>query len=300
MRCASITVTFKPDSALVVNQLRALPDDWLRLVVDNGTSDEEWEPVAQAVIGLPGVVVLRLGANLGLAAAQNRGMQHLAACGSCTHVLLLDQDSEPLPGSANALADAYSDLVACGHPVGAVGPLLRDPISGVQHGFHRVVGWYWARISPIGGAPVLCGCLNGSGTFMELNIALSLGGMDEGLFIDHVDTDWSFRLLASGHRLYGVPSSVFLHRMGDRTTRLWLFGWRVWPVRSPQRHRYLFRNALLLLRRPYVPRIWKVWAVVKLGFTIGVFALSGPQRVVQVGNMLAGILDGVRGRSGML
>lgn len=300
MRCASITVTFNPDPALVVTQLRALPDDWLRLVVDNGTSDDEWAFIELAIANLPGVEVLRLGANLGLAAAQNRGMQYLAAVGNCTHVLLLDQDSEPLPGSANALADAHSVLMASGHPVGAVGPSLRDPLSGVQHGFHRIVGWRWARIVPVDGAPVPCESLNGSGTFMALNLALSLGGMDEGLFIDHVDTDWSFRLLASGHRLYGVPEASFLHRMGDRTTRLWLFGWRVWPVRSPQRHRYLFRNAVLLLQRSYVPRIWKTWAVVKLGLTIAVFALAGPQRLEQVGNMMAGAWDGLLGRSGAL
>ncbi len=300
MRCASITVTFHPDPALVLSQLRALPDDWLRLVVDNGTSDDEWTFIELAVANFPGVEVLRLGANLGLATAQNCGMEYLAARGNCTHVLLLDQDSEPLPGSANALADAHTVLVESGYPVGAVGPLLRDPVSGVQHGFHRVVGWRWARVIPVDGAPVSCECLNGSGTFMALDLALSLGGMDEGLFIDHVDTDWSFRLLASGHRLYGVPEASFLHRMGDRTTRLWMFGWRVWPVRSPHRHRYLFRNAVLLLRRSHVPCIWKAWAIVKLGLTAVVFALAGPQRLAQLSNMVAGVRDGVLGRSGAL
>lgn len=300
MRCASITVTFNPDPTLIMSQLRALPDDWLRLVVDNGSSDEDWKIIELAVACLPEVEVLRLGTNQGLAAAQNRGMEYLAARGDCTHVLLLDQDSEPLQGSASALADAYSDLVESGHPVGAVGPTLRDPVSGVQHGFHQIVGWRWARVNPIHGGPIPCECLNGSGTFMALNLALSLGGMDEGLFIDHVDTDWSFRLLASGHRLFGVPQASFLHRMGDRTTRLWLFGWRVWPVRSPQRHRYLFRNAVLLLQRSHVPPIWKVWAIVKLGLTMAVFALAGPQRLAQVGNMMAGAWDGLLGRSGAL
>jgi rhamnosyltransferase len=300
MLCASITVTFHPAPTLLLRQLQSLPDDWLRLVVDNGTSDKEWEVITVAIADLPNVKVLRLGANLGLAAAQNRGMQYLAAQGHCTNVLLLDQDSEPLLGAVNALANAHSTLVASGYPVGAVGPLLCDPTSGVQHGFHRVASWYWTRIVPVGGAPVPCESLNGSGTFMALDLALSLGGMDESLFIDHIDTDWSFRLLAAGHQLYGVPSASFLHRMGDRTTRLWLFGWRVWPVRSPHRHRYLFRNAVLLLRRPYVPRIWKVWAVAKLGLTVTVFAFMGPQRVEQVSSMMAGIWDGIRGQSGAL
>lgn len=126
MRYASITVTFNPDPALIMSKLWALPDNWVRLVVDNGTSDDGWRLIEQAVVCLPEIEVLRLGANQGLAAAQNRGLYYLAARGDCTHVLLLDQDSEPLQGSASALADAYSDLMGGGYPLGAIGPTLRD------------------------------------------------------------------------------------------------------------------------------------------------------------------------------
>jgi rhamnosyltransferase len=300
MQCASITVTFHPEAACLLNQLKALPDDWLKLIVDNGTSEEEFAVIQAVIDDVPGLEYLCLSENLGLAAAQNRGMQYLAARSNCSHVLLLDQDTEPLPDSAEKLIEAHSALVSTGQLIGAVGPMLQDPVSGVRHGFHRVWGCYWTRVDPVCGAPVPCECINGSGTFMALDFALSLGGMDEYLFIDHVDTDWSFRMVASGHRLYGVPRAFFLHRMGDRTTRLWFFGWRIWPVRSPHRHRYLFRNAVLLLKRPYVPKIWKVWAVVKLGMTFTVFALAGPQRLAQMSNMMAGVRDGVSGRSGAL
>lgn len=300
MQCASITVTFHPDGQLLAKQLQALPEGWLKVVVDNGTPEQEWRSIGSILGEFSNIEVIRLHSNRGIAAAQNAGMQRLSDLNACTHFLLLDQDTEPLTGAVEGLAAAYSRLKSRGLAVGAVGPCLRDPSTGVEHGFHKVDGWRWVRVSPVGPDPVRCDSLNSSGTFMALDVALALGGMDEGLFIDHVDTDWSFRLMASGLELYGVPSVSFLHCMGDKTTRLWVAGWRVWPVRSAIRHRYLFRNAVLLLGRPYVPRIWKLWAVIKLSLTALVFSLSGPDRLLQVKNMVAGVWDGLFKRSGPL
>lgn len=300
MDCASLTVTFHPDAAPLVSQLLALPPEWPKLLVDNGTHEASWRVVKQAISGIPGVQVIRLGSNRGLAAAQNEGIRLLARRGDVTHVLLLDQDSEPQPQMALELAEAFVGLERSGWRVGAVGPSLVDPVNGVRHGFHCISGWRWMRVSPVGGDPLQCAGLNGSGTFMALEIACTLGGMDDELFIDMVDAEWSFRIVAAGFVLFGVPKSTLLHRMGDRTTRLWLLGWRVWPIRSPLRHRYLFRNTVLLLRRPYVPRVWKFWAAVKLPLTAAIFGLLGPHRIEQLNAMARGVIDGLRGRTGAL
>ena len=182
--------------------------------------------------------------------------------------------------------------------MGAVGPHLLDAVIRASHGFHVIKGWRWSRVNPVPGELVNCATLNGSGTLMSLATALESGGMDEGLFIDLIDADWSFRLKERGFELYGVSDSVFSHRMGDRTTRIWLLGWRTWPVRSPLRHRFLFRNGIILLGRRYVPLVWKVWAIPKLILTAIIFAVSGPDRSAQLKAMLSGLIDGVMGRGG--
>jgi rhamnosyltransferase len=141
---------------------------------------------------------------------------------------------------------------------------------------------------------VPCTNLNGSGTLVPIELFLQLGGLDEALFIDHVDTEWSFRVLAADLGLRGIPAAVFKHRMGQSSVRYWLLGWRIWPSRSPQRHYFLFRNAVLLMRRPYVPRVWKFWAVVKLALTAIMHGLFDRERRAQWRQMRQGVREGLR------
>lgn len=147
---------------------------------------------------------------------------------------------------------------------------------------------------PIGStSPVPCSNLNGSGTLVPITLFQQLGGLDKKLFIDHVDTEWAFRVMAHGYSLWGIPNAVFNHSMGQASVRFWLFGWRVWPVRSPLRHYYLYRNAAMLMKRPYVPLVWKAWAAIKLLLTGTVMAITGPSRCQQIKNMWRGLRQGL-------
>lgn len=170
-----------------------------------------------------------------------------------------------------------------------------DAHTGLQHGFHCMTRWRWLRRFPPATQtePVRLANLNGSGTLIPAHIYRELGGLDDALFIDHVDTEWSFRVLAAGYALYGIPQVGFTHRMGESSVRFWLFGWRVWPSRSPRRHYFLFRNAVILMRRDYVPAVWKAWAVAKLLVTFAVHALFDPGRKEQSREMLRGLREGL-------
>lgn len=298
---ATITVTFNPDLALLDAQLRALPDECVKFIVDNASQPDIFTRISALASQWPNTRILRNDSNIGLAAAINRGVHAAASMPEpATFVLLLDQDSELKPDSASALMQGYSDLESSGRRVGCVGPTLRDPETGLTHGFHQCTRWRWRRTYPAVDSkePVSCANLNGSGTLIRTALFEQLGGLDESLFIDHVDTEWAFRVLHSGYELWGIPSAVIDHRMGQASTRFWWFGWRVWPSRSPQRHYYLFRNAVLLMRRSYVPRVWKCWAVAKLLATalIAMLVLRGCRS--QLSHMLRGVCDAVTTSSG--
>ncbi len=293
---ATVTVTFNPDGGLLRAQLDALPRESLKLVIDNASQAEALQGIQTLVSQTPNARLLRNDRNLGLAAAVNRGVReaHAAAPGT-VYALLLDQDSEPAPGSVEALVTGFKALQASGERVGCVGPTLLDVATGLTHGFHQCTRWRWRRVHPAPGAtvPVPCANLNGSGTLVPVNLFIELGGLEEALFIDHVDTEWAFRVQAHGYSLFGIPQAVFRHRMGDASRRIWLFGWRVWPSRSPRRHYFLFRNALILMRRPYVPAIWKFWGVVKLTLTFVVSASFDHERSAQLCGMYRGICEGL-------
>ena len=293
---ATVTVTFNPDRGLLRAQLDALPRESLKLVVDNASQPEVLRDIERLVALTPNARLVCNDRNLGLAAAVNRGVRAVRdAASAARFVLLLDQDSEPLPGSVEALAIGFEALQASGERVGCVGPTLLDVATGLTHGFHQCTRWRWKRVYPVPGAaePVPCANLNGSGTLVPIDLFLDLGGLEDDLFIDHVDTEWAFRVQGHGYRLFGIPQAVFRHRMGDASQRMWLFGWRVWPVRSPRRHYFLYRNAAILMRRSYVPRVWKVWAIVKLGMTTLVTLMTGPERLAQLRSMTAGLSDAV-------
>ena len=292
---ATVTVTFNPHIAGLEAQLRALPISCIKVIVDNASEPQCWAKIETLSSQFQNVHLLRNEKNLGLAAAVNCGVHALSTLVLRPEfVLLLDQDSEPQPGSIEALLEAFKGLQNAGHKVGCVGPLLADPDTGLTHGFHQSTRWRWTRTYPVAGSPkaVPCANLNGSGTLVSLALFQQLDGLDEALFIDHVDTEWAFRVMAHDYCLWGIPSAVFKHSMGQASGRFWLFGWRGWPVRSPQRHYYLFRNAAILMKRPYVPLVWKAWAVLKLLLTAAVIAMTGPSRSQQIKNMWQGIRKG--------
>ncbi len=297
---ACVTVTYHPDPAVLHSQLRALPAESIKVLVDNGSPKPLLSILGALLADIANLEMISLDENVGLAAATNIGARHVSGLGKSRLLLILDQDSEPCTNSIASLAQAFDSLSEAGVPVGAVGPALVDPATGRRHGFHIVDGLRWSRVDPDEGPPVRCDSLNGSGTLTDLVLFHRLGGLEEALFIDHVDTEWSFRMSASGRHLYGVPAARFIHRMGDSSMRVWLGGWRVWPIRSPRRHRYLFRNALRLWRRPYVPWIWKAWMLPKLLITALVYALTGPSRWSQLKAMCQGVADGMRGIGGRI
>ena len=292
---ATITVTWHPDLAILERQLHSLPEESLKVIVDNASPPQCRSRIRELSERIPRTVILPLEENVGLAAAINRGATLAAESDPPVRfLLLLDQDSIPQANSIAMLYAAFSTLEHNGLKPGAVGPLLRDPDTELTHGFHTMTRWRWRRLYPKPSDPPMpVANLNGSGTFMRLDHFLAMGGLDENLFIDHVDTEFSFRVLAAGQTLWGVPAASFEHRMGERSLRFWFFGTRLWPWRTPRRHRFLFRNAVRLMQRDYVPSVWKGWAMVKLLLTFGVHALFDPQRKEQVSEMLAGVREGL-------
>lgn len=297
---ASVTITYCPAPALLYSQLIALPTELRKVLVDNGSPEEVWTTLVPLLAGIKNLDILRLGENLGLAAGANAGAQYIARTGGARFLLILDQDSVPISDAVQRMVEAFLSLEDVGVPVGAVGPALLDPATGHHHGFHEIRGLWWRRVHPKGDAPIRCDGLNGSGTLTDFALFERLGGLDAALFIDHVDTEWSFRLASNGWLMFGIPDAEFEHRMGDSSMRVWFGRWTVWPIRSPLRHRYLFRNALCLWFRPYVPRIWKIWMVPKLLITALVYSVVGPSRWLQLKAMARGVADGLRGSGGAI
>lgn len=294
-KLAIVTVTYNPDLSILQGQLRQTTYVSLHVLFDNGSEKKlvlELKKIAQE---FPNVLPIFSTTNVGLAAGLNQGIAEAVKHQPETElVLLLDQDTEPEPDGIAKLCESWAELADTTRNLGCIGPRLIDVQTGLQHGFHQIRGWRWVRLYPSQATTeaIPVANLNGSGTLMPINLWRQLGELDEELFIDHVDTEWSFRVLSARFLLYGVPSVSFYHRMGTATIRFWFLGWRLWPYRSAARHHYLFRNTRRLLRRTYVPKVWKVWARLKLTLTLLLHAFADPKRKQQVSAMVRGWLAG--------
>jgi rhamnosyltransferase len=244
---------------------------------------------------LDGVLVLPQPANIGLAAAQNLGVSWARAHGH-THVLLLDQDSVPGPRMVDSLLAGLAELAAQ-HPA-AVGPVFRDPREHRDAPFVRV-GFpmskkVWCSAEQ---APVECDFLISSGALIPLAVLDDVGPMDDALFIDNVDLEWSFRARARGYRLFGVCTAAMEHRLGDARTPI--LGGRVGLVtHSPVRLYFIMRNRVTLYRLPHTPRVWIAQDVPRVLIKFVLFAVCVGPRRRNVRYMLRGLADGVRGRLG--
>ncbi|MCL5807656.1 MAG: glycosyltransferase family 2 protein [Deltaproteobacteria bacterium] len=293
--CA-IVVSFFPDVAALRRLFAAtLPQVDALVIADNGTSDAAFDGFC-AHVESDKVVILKQCRNIGLAAAFNRGIAWARENGF-SHVLLLDQDSEPVPGMVDALIQAFADSPAR-RRIAAVGPRFHDAREDRYAPFVRV-GFPVNRkiFTPGKGGLVDCDFLISSGSLIPLVAIDDIGAMDEGLFIDNVDLEWSFRALAKGYALIGVCTTTMHHRLGQSRRRL-PFGLGQFVVHDPIRLYYIMRNRLLLYHLPHTPAVWIVQDLPRVVFKFLLFTILVCPRRRNVRFMLTGLRDGLLGRSG--
>ncbi len=295
---AAVIVVFNPDRAQLLENLAAVACQAEKLiVVDNGCSDLLHQEICRRY---PTLVWRKADGNLGVAAAQNLGIEEARRRGA-RQVLFLDQDSTVQIGMMAELQRLWSDLQGNGARLGAIGPCYIDPTCGLSAKLERrqVAERRGAMAVKVDGC-VEVDFLIASGSLVSLDALAEVGDMDPGLFIDHVDTDWCHRARALGFRLFGATQARMHHSMGERRKRIWLLRWRNVALHRPFRYYYIFRNSVLLYRRPSTPRGWVLQDTIRLAGLFVVCGLCNRPRLETFTAMLHGLADGLRGRSGPL
>jgi rhamnosyltransferase len=299
--CA-IIVTYHPDQRRLQRVLERVSLQVGKvLVVDNGS-------VAASLPGLRtltdslGAELLEQGVNFGVAVGHNRGIDWAARHGY-RYVLLLDQDSIPAADMVTRLITAHLTLTRGGVRVAAVGADYRRG-GGTHASVFVRFGCLLFRRATVGRGEdrrwVSVDFLISSGSLLALSTVREIGPMEEGLFIDHVDTEWFLRARSLGYVAFGVPGARMEHELGEGASRLWLGRWREVPRYRPERYYYIFRNSLLLYRRQYAPRQWIRNDLVRLmGLSLYLLLLRSPRRL-NARFISRGLRDGWHGRKGPL
>ena len=298
----AVVVTFHPEAERTVALLEAVrPQVGHVVVVDNGSPEPLLAELRVATERL-GCTLVDLGANRGIAAAQNVGIAQARRHGA-RFVLLSDQDSLPAPDMVHRLLEgmqaAHARAATGGRPPAAVGPVTvdeRNAGAALLFSAHRW-GPRRASVPDVDGQLVDATFLIASGSLVSVEALEVVGPMNEGWFIDHVDLEWGLRARAAGFTLYGVTGAHLEHALGDRTQRIPGRARDV-HIHSPQRNYYMARNTVLLVRSGLLPVAWRwgyrAWITKYAAF----YVLAVSPRGRRARFLARGFWDGVRGRTG--
>ncbi|MGY1618329.1 glycosyltransferase family 2 protein [Geodermatophilus sp. SYSU D00691] len=282
-------------AAYVRDCLGSIQDDVARIVVvDNASSPSDRTDLREFASADARVTVVASDVNLGFGAGVNLAVRHLKPEDDDV-VVVLNPDTRVHPGALKKLAEALSsgdlDVVSPTIYTGsddsptvwfAGGHLDLRRGETVHVGLGRPFDPQLSRGSGsfiTGAAPAMCG-----------RTWRSLGGFREDLFLYWEDADLSIRATAATKRLGVVPESIVWHAEGGSggTTG-----------RSVAYYYYMQRNRILVLR----PLVGLRRLLVGTG-GLTVLRLAGRAMKEREGRWrkvvatMAGLLDGVRGRTG--
>jgi GT2 family glycosyltransferase len=241
------------------------------IVVDNASTDGT---AAWVRAEHPEVRLIQLPRNLGPTGARNVGVANALA----PYVVLLDSDTEPLPGALAAIArrfDADPDL-------GAVNALQVDLRT-------QRPWWWWGPH----GYPVeewidrefeTAFKIEEGASGVRRDAYVRVGGFDERFFMLVEGRDLAARIVRAGYRIRYCPEVRFLHcQESNRPTSNAVY-------RSSGRLYYEFRN-----------EIWYTWRYFPVGFALlksagnALTTLRVAARERALGAWVRGYLDGLRG-----
>lgn len=236
------------------------------ILIDNGSSDDS---VAHAESF--GARVLRMGRNLGFAAAVNRGIE----AASAEWVVILNNDVTLDPGWLACLLDqaiAANATFATGKTLNASDPSILDgtynEISrgacALQCGAGKLDSPVWDEERPIRFAPM-------TAALFRRELFREIGPLDESFGSYLEDVDFGIRCAARGKTGVYVPSAIAYHR-GSSTLGQWSKD-TIW---------YISRNQVLLARKhfegqPHLPLLvgQLLWGLVAIRHGCGLSFLRG-------------------------
>jgi rhamnosyltransferase len=293
----AVIISYHPDLDKLAFLLEALaPQVDGIVVVDNGSSESTLDWLYSKRISLP-FRVISLGENLGIARAQNCGIRAVRDDGA-DYVILFDQDSAPAFNMVAQLVAAAMVQLGRGIKVAAVGPNYLDSRQGNPPPFIKVSGLTVRRqLCTTPDAVVDVDYLIASGCLIPMGTIDEVGGMREDFFIDYVDIEWGLRAKAQGFQSFGVCGAMMAHDLGDEPIE---FLGKRYPLHSPLRHYYHFRNAVWMYRQSWLPLQWRLADGWRLLLKFGFYTLFAKPRFRHLVMMVKGVGHGLIGRMGRL
>ena len=289
----AVVVAYHPKAGELETSVASLLQNFRKVVVVwNGPHPFK----VPAFLKNPMVTLMDMGDNVGLARALNQGIGRAFDLGAAW-VYLSDQDST-VPSGFRKLMMEYSGHIPRDLKVALIGPRYFNETTLEKNRFIQISLLRVNRVNP---SPeqlyIEVEYLITSGSFIPRAAFLEVGPMRDELFINFIDIEWMLRAKSMGYKAIGLPKVIIHHRLGDFGFNF--FGTR-FPIHSPLRIYYFFRNAVYLYKRRYISLNWKLVDVTRNIFRFLFYVILVKPRLSYLRMALLGTYHGLTGRMGKL
>lgn len=299
LHIVAIIISYNPNAQSFLEILESINEQVDSIiVVDNASTKIDLNNFEKTICQFPKLKFIPLPENVGIAAAQNEGLK-CAEQYDYSHILFLDHDSIPDPDMVARLVEVERELLGRNVNVGAVGPTSVDRRTGSASGFvKRSLLFIKRKFPQKDESCVETDFLISSGTLTRREVLQNVGWLNAEYFIDHVDTEWCFRVTHAGYKLFGVKSARLNHRLGENVVRIWLIRWREIPQHNNFRYYYIFRNTIVMIKNTPMDVSWKLAHLYRLLMFFSFFSLVGDNKIDRIKMIFKGINDGLNGKMG--
>lgn len=243
-------VSYNPDIDVLLKNISAVYTQVENvIVVDNGSNNIQ--SIEQKCC-LDRVILIKNNNNEGIAKALNQIFEKsIQLYGYDIYVLTLDQDSI-----------VYSDIISVYknyinfEGVASISSLRYDRNYPVEEKYNDSEYEYIRK------------CIT-SGNLVYARIWNEIGGFNEDLFIDMVDTEFCYRLIENGYKILRVNKVELEHELGKPFRVRFLGRIRTILNHSAFRRYYIFRNTIYVLRKYKIAKKdYSYWGLFKSLFGI--------------------------------
>ena len=238
------------------------------------------------------VTVFDFNQNLGIAAAQSKGMKYAFDSGA-DYVVQVDDDSIIDSKLIDGLVARYKILRENNINVGLVAPKHFDKIDKQVDEKRLPKGHYFRDFNVTSVHATISSC-----SIISKDVYKVVGGMEDDLFIDYVDWEYCWRIKDYGFDVFRVEDLLLAHRVGNGKKKI--IGSIDARIPSPIRHYYHTRNTILLFFRSYSPKRVMIKELFKIPVKVVIYPFVFSNGLERLKFLSKGILDGILGRKGMM
>jgi len=245
----SIIVLYKADFDVFKKVLVSHHENFSNIIIVNNSPEislDSFKSSQVTIINNPGNIGLASALNVGILEAKKQGAQMVALFDQDT--LLSDDFTQNMHKNINTYQSSKKPAL--------FSPVFFNHVTDDYGSIINIKPFRLIRSKPDKQKSVTHPqYVITSGSLIPISVLDDVGLMREELFIDFVDIEWCLRAQAKGYEIVSFPQVEITHHLGDSSVS---FMGTAYPIHSPLRMFYYFRNSMYLYRLKEIDWNWRV------------------------------------------